>query len=120
MNTFVTVEHIMEEWLSSQSTTPLISTTGSTRCLDLLIGAGADVNFVNDEGSKALINAASLGAPDCVNMLLHAGADVNICNKNGETALMVIGRKKKVADEDKLRCVKLLLESGAHVNIKNK
>ena len=120
VNALVTVEHVTEEWLSCQSTTPLISAAGSRRCLDLLIEAGAEVNHVNDEGNTALITASSLGNHDCMDMLIHAGADVNICNKKEETALMLIGQKRKVSDDEKLKCLQLLILYGAYVNVKNK
>jgi hypothetical protein len=53
----------------------------------LLIDAGADINFQNNDGSTALISAAFFGRPEIVQMLLEKGADKTIKNKYGTTAL---------------------------------
>jgi ankyrin repeat protein len=53
----------------------------------LLIEAGADLNFKNDEGSTPLITAAFLCRTEIVEMLLAKGADKSIRNKAGSTAL---------------------------------
>ena len=53
----------------------------------LLIDAGADINFQNNDGSTALISAAFFGRPEIVKMLLDKGADKTIKNKYNTTAL---------------------------------
>jgi ankyrin repeat protein len=53
----------------------------------LLIDAGADMNFQNNDGSTALISAAFFGRPEIVRMLLDKGADKTIKNKYNTTAL---------------------------------
>lgn len=53
---------------------------------NLLIEAGADLNFQNNEGSTALITAAFFGRLEIVSMLLDQGADKSIKNKYGATA----------------------------------
>lgn len=53
---------------------------------ELLIDAGADINFQNNEGSTALISAAFFGRPEIVQLLLDHDADRNIKNKYGTTA----------------------------------
>jgi ankyrin repeat protein len=52
----------------------------------ILIDAGADINFQNNDGSSALHTAAFFCRPEIVKMLLEAGADKTIRNKYGATA----------------------------------
>ena len=52
----------------------------------LLIDAGADINFQNNDGSTALISAAFFGRPEIVQLLLENGADKTIKNKFGTNA----------------------------------
>jgi ankyrin repeat protein len=55
--------------------------------VEVLIGAGADVNAVDKGGYTALMCAVILRQDDKVEKLLRAGADVNIKAKDGHTAL---------------------------------
>ncbi len=54
---------------------------------ELLLDAGADINFQNNDGSTALISAAFFGRPEMVQLLLDRKADKTIKNKYGTTAL---------------------------------
>src|SRR5690606_6688956 len=67
---------------------PLISAAvfGKPDMAKLLIEAGADLDFQNNDGSTALISAAYFCRPDIVRMLLEAGADKTIRNNFGATA----------------------------------
>jgi uncharacterized protein len=67
---------------------PLITAVvfGKTKAAKLLIDAGADINFQNNDGSTALISAAYFCRPEIVKMLLEKGADKSITNKFGATA----------------------------------
>jgi len=66
---------------------PLISAAvfGKTEEAKILLDAGADINFQNNDGSTALLSAAFFCRPEIVRMLLDAGADKNITNKFGAT-----------------------------------
>jgi hypothetical protein len=66
---------------------PLISASvfGKTEEAKLLIAAGADVNFQNNDGSTALHTAAFFCRPEIVKMLLDKKADKTIKNKFGAT-----------------------------------
>ena len=67
---------------------PLISASlfGKTEMAKLLIEAGDDVNFQNNDGSTALHTASFFCRPEIVKMLLNKGADKTIKNKYGSTA----------------------------------
>lgn len=55
--------------------------------VEALLEAGADVNFVADNGETALIGAASMGAEDVGVMLVERGAELDRVGGLGETAL---------------------------------
>jgi uncharacterized protein len=67
---------------------PLISASlfGKTTMAKMLIDAGADINFRNNDGSTALHTASFFCRPEIVKMLLDKGADKTIKNKYGSTA----------------------------------
>jgi len=67
---------------------PLISAAlfGKTEAAKILINAGADVNFINNDGSTALHTSAFFCCPEIVKMLLDKHADKTIKNKYGATA----------------------------------
>lgn len=67
---------------------PLISAClfGKTEAAKLLIDAGADLNFRNNDGSTPLHTAAFFCRPELVALLLKKGADKTIKNKYGQTA----------------------------------
>lgn len=66
---------------------PLISAAvfGKPEEAKILIDAGADLNFQNNDGSTALHSAAFFCRPEIVKMLIEKGADKNIKNKFGAT-----------------------------------
>jgi uncharacterized protein len=71
---------------------PLISAAvfGKTEEAKILIDAGADLNFQNNDGSTALHSAAFFCRPEIVQMLLDKGANKNITNKFGATPYMSV------------------------------
>ena len=66
---------------------PLISASvfGKTEAAKILIEAGADLNFQNNDGSTALHTAAFFCRPEIVQLLLDKGADKTIKNRFGAT-----------------------------------
>lgn len=71
---------------------PLISAAvfGKTEEAKILIDAGADINFQNNDGSTALLSAAFFCRPEIVKMLLDKGADRTVKNKYGATAYQTV------------------------------
>jgi ankyrin repeat protein len=71
---------------------PLINAAvfGKTEAAKVLIDAGADLNFQNNDGSTALISAAYFCRTEIVKMLLEKGADKTITNKYGATAFQSV------------------------------
>lgn len=67
---------------------PLITAAvfGKPKMAKVLIDAGADLNFQNNEKSTALHTAAFFCRPEIVKMLLDKGADKTIKNNYGGTA----------------------------------
>ena len=67
---------------------PLISAAvfGKTEAAKILLDAGADVNFQNNDGSTALHTAAFFCRPEIIKMLLDKGADKSIKNRFNATA----------------------------------
>lgn len=66
---------------------PLISATvfGKSEMAKVLLDAGADINFQNNDGSTALHTAAFFCRPQIVEELLKRNADKTIKNKFGAT-----------------------------------
>lgn len=67
---------------------PLISACvfGRTDMAKMLIAAGADINFQNNDGSTPLLTAAFFCRPEIVKLLLEKGANKGIRNKYGQNA----------------------------------
>ena len=67
---------------------PLISAAlfGKTEMAKILIDAGADLNFQNNDGSTALHTAAFFCRPEIVKLLLEKKADKTLKNKYSSTA----------------------------------
>lgn len=74
-----------------------------------LLKAGADVNYVRDDGSTALSRAAEKGRLPIVKMLIRAGADVNH-SLSGQSLLM------HIVDNNDLLMAQVFIAAGADVN----
>ena len=102
--------------LYANRTSPLIYAAlgGAADCMELLINAGADVNFQDEMGNTALHAAAAHGFADCVQVLIKAGADINKQTNMGLTPLHFT-LKYDAAD-----CMELLINAGADINTATK
>jgi ankyrin repeat protein len=94
--------------------TPLsmAATNGSASMIEMLVGAGADVNASTSTGATPLMAASTSGSVDAVCALLGHGAFVNARETaNGQTALMF------AAWEDRADVITALVEHGADVGL---
>lgn len=61
---------------------------GSIEHVNVLLKAGADVNYIHPiDGGTPLIDAASIGVPEIIRLLIESGADPRVKDKTGKTAL---------------------------------
>lgn len=95
--------------------TPLMEAvaTNNLELVQLLLGAGAQVNARNEYGQTALMELGDEATPELVRTLVTAGARLNLRDKDGDGALLNLARWGKA---DTLRA---LLEAGAQVNARN-
>jgi len=99
-----------------RASTPLITAAalGKPEAAKILVGAGADLNYQNADGSTALHTAAVFGKTEVAKILIDAGADLNLKNNDGSTALHAAAFLCRVD------IVEALLENGADKTLKNK
>lgn len=76
---------IFDYWNKEYHIKPSIK--GRERIVDLLIGHGANLDFVDSYGMSALMWASCWGLVEVVNMLLEAGANLDIVDRRGNTAI---------------------------------
>jgi len=76
----------------SRASTPLITAAafGKTEAAKILIDAGADLNYQNNDGSTALHTAAFFCSIEIVKALLEKGADKSLKNRMGQTAYEIV------------------------------
>ncbi len=99
-------------WAQSQDLATLIQSGETKQALEQ-IGAGADVNKVQPDGSSPLLWAVNRSEPGIVEALLAKKADPNAANQFGATPLTEAAR---VGDAS---MVKMLLAAGAKVDSAN-
>lgn len=75
-----------------RNSSPLITAAafGELEAAKLLIDAGANLNYQNNDGSTALHTASFFGYPEIVKILISKGADKELKNNNGKTALEIV------------------------------
>lgn len=83
------------------------------KCLEKILGRGADVDAKDHYGWTSLMQAASSGRIDIAKILLSNGAKLELRDNGGTTALSLAAAK----GHDKM--VALLLEKGANINAKD-
>ncbi len=90
---------------------------------ELILVAGADVNYQNDGGATSLMVAVLNGSVDMVNMLIEHGANVKAklgpaVQKTGYTALHYLVNSS-TSFYNFMAIVDALLDAGANVNAKD-
>ena len=83
------------------------------KCIEALIGGGANVNARSYGGDTPLHSAAGKGHRLCIEALLDRGADKNAQNNENETPLHIAALFCNV------ECIRVLLERGADTAIKD-
>ena len=81
---------------------------GRTKILQLLLGAGADVDSVDGDMLTPLMQASRRGHVGAVKLLLESGARLNEVSKWGDTALT------QAREAGHGRVAKLLIKAGAN------
>lgn len=92
--------------------TPLMAAASENHeeVVQLLIDAGAEINFVNAHGWTALIEAADEGSYESAVVLIKAGADANLKGNNNNRSALAMA-----ASEGHMDVFRLLVENGADV-----
>ena len=110
----VVTQEKLEGWLAEGADlTQELSNAVVANDLDrvkFLVGKGADVNKIDNQGATPLTSAARQRHEDMVKQLIELGALVDLTNKDGTTPLVAaLGR-------DHVPTIKVLIENGADID----
>ena len=83
---------------------------GHTQAADYLIGMGADIGSLRDDGNTPLINAIKRGRPEIAKLLIEKGADHNAPDEEGNPPI------RWAVEKGLSEIVALLLANHAEVN----
>ncbi|XP_055955317.1 poly [ADP-ribose] polymerase tankyrase-1 [Patella vulgata] len=95
------------------------------KCVVKLVGAGVDVNHLNDDKMTPLLIAARNGMCEVLMYLLEHGVDIHYVNSHQENAIHLLvygyyGFNKSDTLDLLLQCVSKLVDAGVDVNQLNK
>ncbi|MDR1509425.1 MAG: DUF6273 domain-containing protein [Synergistaceae bacterium] len=96
-----------------------ICANGTAAEAEAAIRDGADVNARDEDGSSALMHAATGPTKEIMEMLIAAGADVNARDNYGRTALMRIQTFNMSSGRFPEERTAILAAAGADVNVKD-
>ena len=85
-----------------------------SKCVELLIGNGANVNLRDKDGRTALMYAVQKGCDKAGELLLKNKANPNLQDKDGKTALMF------AAEQGKLTSTEMLVKYEADITLTDK
>ena len=110
-----TSEQVMEPTAMSDEDFFALCRSGTAQEIEAVIKSGVEPNTRLEDGTTALIRAASSNPnPEVISFLLENGADVNARNNFGWTALMTAARNNRNPE-----VVSILLRNGADASISN-
>ena len=93
--------------------TPLFLCKSAVMC-DLLLSAGADINFQNKDGSTPLMKSSLFGRIDVVCRLLEGNAKLDLCDNRGrnvhELCKQRLQRKQLKNKNNRLHATIILLQ----------
>ncbi|MBQ3525497.1 MAG: ankyrin repeat domain-containing protein [Akkermansia sp.] len=82
-------------------------------CAELLLEAGADISYRNNNGISVILHAAGVASPATFNLLLQKGANLADVDNEGNNVLM------RAAANENTRLIAHLLQLGVDVNATN-
>lgn len=86
----------------------LLMLSDNPEIVQMLIGYGADVNYIATDGKNALLLAVEADNTALAELLISAGADVNYLQKNTKYSLLMLAKS--------LKMYYILLQNGANPN----
>lgn len=92
----------------------LTAANDDAKCVELLIGNGANVNLRDKDGRTALMYAVQKGCDKAGELLLKNKANPNLQDKDGKTALMF------AAEQGKLTSTEMLVKYEADITLTDK
>jgi ankyrin repeat protein len=105
--------NIVDESDDGMDDSPLILAIRNEFGMDIIeriIEKGANVNYKNQEGDSALLEAVYANNSALVKSLVDKGADVNVQNQDNYTPLLI------AAEDGSLDIVETLIDAGANIN----
>jgi len=108
--------NVQQESLQNWSAINYAASIGSTEMVQLLLGAGANINHQDNNFEMTPLNTAvAQGHLDLAIMLVNYGANIFIANNSGMTPLLFACQEEAISTN----FIRLLLENGAEVNAQN-
>lgn len=118
------------KWLPRGGLSPIYfaARDGCLECIDVLVDAGADMNFTDLEGVTPMVAAIANGYYDVAARLVELGADVNLADSTGRTPLYAAVEFNTMPESNRpapyvldnevtsFRLIQILVEAGADVN----
>lgn len=115
-NLAIALNHVQCNWFKNDRGMEAIhcaAKNNHTKCIELLIKNGANIESKTMDGSTALNWASYIGNVEIIRILCDSGANIESKCDAGESSLM------KASEHGHIDCCKLLLERGANIDSKD-